>query len=134
MTSLNHNHRGLVLLPEICPEEEIFNFSCGYNRLYSLENSPEIIIGDFDCCGNTLSNLEGGPKIVKGTYNCEYNSLISLREGPKNTRSFWIASNKLTSMIYSPKNNEQLIFADRNHLLTLDYTHTRVFYSYVWIL
>lgn len=131
MRDINHNHRGLVLLPEICPKEEIFNFSCVYNRLYSLENSPEITIGDFDCCGNALVNLEGGPKIVKGTYNCEYNSLTSLRGGLKNTRSFWIASNKLTSLIYSPKNIEQLTFADRNHLLTLDYTRSKVFFAYV---
>ena len=50
-------------------------FSCSYNKLISLENSPKKVNGDFVCSGNNLTSLEGAPKKVSGNFFCSYNKL-----------------------------------------------------------
>lgn len=56
------------------------NFSCGYNELISLRNSPMNVGGEFNCESNLINNLEFSPLNVGGDYYCSYNkNLISLK-------------------------------------------------------
>jgi len=60
------------------------NFSCGSNKLTTLEGCP-IKVGDyFSCSKNKLTSLEHSPKIVEGSFSCIHNNLTSL-EGLENT-------------------------------------------------
>ncbi len=53
-------------------------FSCGWNRLTSLEGAPNAIGGDFNCSGNRLTSLEGAPSIVGKYFYCNGNRLTTL--------------------------------------------------------
>ncbi len=41
------------------------HFSCGWNRLTSLEGAPSIVGGDFWCAGNRLTTLVGVHRILR---------------------------------------------------------------------
>lgn len=59
------------------------NFSCGYNKLISLEGSPKWIGEDFECSFNELKTLEGGPETIIGNYSFSYNCLINFKGFPE---------------------------------------------------
>lgn len=70
-------------------------FTCGYNRLTSLEGSPEVCT-DFSCVGNYLKNLDGCPRFVYGNFNCAENELTTLIGCPEYvTGVFCCSYNKL---------------------------------------
>ena len=53
------------------------DFSCSYNNLISLHNSPTYIDGTFKCNNNALHSLSGGPAVAE-SYYCGNNFLINL--------------------------------------------------------
>jgi hypothetical protein len=79
-------------------------FDCSYNRLVSLEGSPQEVSGTFICSHNRLTSLEGGPKQVRGAYNCSRNRLTSLDGGPKQVGGSYVcAENPLKSLDGAPE-------------------------------
>lgn len=96
--------KGLKVLPKILKGVTIYGyFSCYFNELTTLENSPAEAYGFF-CDNNKLVSLEGGPKIVRGSFNCGNNNLVSLEGGPKIVTDNYICSNnKLTSLKGAPE-------------------------------
>jgi hypothetical protein len=64
-------------------------FSCDFNKLTSLENSPILTGGYFSCDSNKLTNLEGSPKEVGRSFYCSENQLTSF-EGISNVRGEYI--------------------------------------------
>ena len=58
-------------------------FSCGHNKLNSLEGSPKFVGGYFSCYDNQLKTLEGGPKIVMCQYYCINNQLVNFKGFPE---------------------------------------------------
>ena len=75
-------------------------FDCSYNKLTSLEGSPEIVEGYFNCQLNKLTSLEGGPKIVSSDFYCHRNQLTSLKGGPKIVigSRYWLDNNQIRDL------------------------------------
>jgi len=61
------------------------NFSCGSNKLTTLEGCPIKVGGYFSCSKNKLTSLEHSPKIVVNYFVCEGNKNITSLEGLENT-------------------------------------------------
>jgi hypothetical protein len=59
------------------------NFSCGWNKLTTLEGCPNYIGGDFSCYNNNLTTLEYCPNYVGDIFNCFGNNLTTLEGCPK---------------------------------------------------
>jgi hypothetical protein len=59
------------------------NFTCGRNRLTSLEGSPHTVGGHFSCGENQLTSLVGGPSSVGGDFYCYKNDLKSFEGFPE---------------------------------------------------
>jgi len=101
----------LVELPEILKDIEIGGyFTCSFNKLISLKNSP-ISVGNFStrlngfyCSHNQLITLEGAPKHIDGNFHCFDNELTSLKGAPEYVDGdFYCHKNKLTSLEYCPE-------------------------------
>jgi hypothetical protein len=80
------------------------NFSCGFNALTTLENSPREVAGSFYANNNQLKDLKGGPQSVGLTYDCDHNQLETL-EGAPNVinRHFDCSWNNLTDLRGAPR-------------------------------
>ncbi len=83
-------------------------FDCSYNRLTSLEGSPDQCTM-FICSDNQLESLEHGPKLVSDFY-CQRNKLTSLEYGPQlkdinatTGVNYNCSTNKITSLKGAPK-------------------------------
>jgi len=80
---------------EGCPNEvrSIFSsiFSCGCNKLTSLEHSPKIVLGNFNCSENDITSLEGlENNSIDSWLNAEgCRDLYSLKGFPKKVGNFW---------------------------------------------
>ena len=80
------------------------NFSCGTNKLTSLQGCPQSVDGDFVCNNNLLTRLQDCPQSIRGHFNCGNNKLTSLEGGPQFVGGHFICfSNKLTSLENCPK-------------------------------
>lgn len=94
---------------EGCPINIKGNFYCGYNKLTNLEFCPKVGINNFGCAHNNLTSLKGCPNIVRGSFFCENNNLISLQGCPEQIGdSFYCMDNPLTDIENFPnmiKNN-----------------------------
>jgi len=87
------------------------NFSCGENKLTSLEGCPREVGGNFDCQSNKLNSLKGSPQVVRGDFYCTYNELTSLEGGPHTVGGgFSCVYNKLTSLRFAPDEVEGGVF------------------------
>lgn len=79
-------------------------FSCSYNELTSLKNSPISVGNEFNCERNLISNLEFSPTIVGGDYYCSNENLITLKGAPKIINgSFTCRHSGLTSLEFCPE-------------------------------
>lgn len=65
------------------PQEVTGGFFCHDNRITSLLGSPQKVGGSFYCYENRLSTLEGSPREVGGDFYCDSNDLISLEGAPQ---------------------------------------------------
>src|ERR1035437_2259011 len=70
---VNLDHNSLIKLPKILFNKVEGYFSCSYNKLISLRNSPSIVTGDFYCDNNNIISLEGCPIEVEMFFNIECN-------------------------------------------------------------
>jgi hypothetical protein len=61
-------------------------FSCGLNRLISLDNIPEYVSGNFYCSTNNLTSLENLPKYIGGYINFVDNKIWSFKGIPDSFR------------------------------------------------
>jgi len=87
------------------------DFDCSYNRLSTLEGSPQEVGGNYDCSRNDLTSLRGAPRKVGGSFNCSDNALTSLRGLPESIGEVGIYAN------YRPTSR---IIADTNPLASLE--------------
>jgi hypothetical protein len=95
-------------------------FDCSDNKLTNLEGAPKEIGSDFDCSNNELTNLEGAPDNVGGCFYCDYNELTNLEGAPdKVGSSFYCGNNELTSLEGSPKEIGGYFSCFNNKLTTL---------------
>jgi hypothetical protein len=81
------------------------DFTCGHNKLISLEGAPKSVVGNFTCGHSHLTNLEGLPKSIGG-FICAYNDhLINLEGMPESIKgALHIIENKsLISLEGAPK-------------------------------
>ena len=85
------------------------NFDCSWNKLTSLEGSPQKVGGSFDCRHNNLTSLKGAPQEVGGSFDCRGNrhsegKLYSLEGAPQKVGGdFYCSSNRLTSLKGAPQ-------------------------------
>ena len=86
-----------VEIPEWLKKVEIEgDFSCGYNRLTTLKNCPQMIGRSFSCLYNNLKNLRGCPEKIVWNFNCSNNNLVSLEDCPKTVEGiFWCHTNNV---------------------------------------
>jgi len=97
------------------------NFSCYYNKLLSLEGSPQTVDGNFNCFDNKLLSLKDGPQTVKGIFNCSYNELTTLEDSPQTVgRSFDCSNNDLIQLKGGPKKVNGNFDCSRNKLKSLE--------------
>lgn len=68
-------------------------FSCSYNNLTSLKNSPLEVTGSFLCDNNKLKNLNFSPLTVGGDFECQNNLLQSLNCMPKKIGNILVIDN-----------------------------------------
>ena len=54
------------------------SFYCQFNKLTSLEGSPNYVGGDFLFFRNNITSLEGSPDFVGGDYSCSSNKITTL--------------------------------------------------------
>jgi hypothetical protein len=79
-------------------------FSCSYNKLKTLEGSPQTVGEDFHCSGNELKTLEGCPQTVDGVFDCYSNELKSLEGSPRTINGrFSCYNNELKTLKGSPQ-------------------------------
>jgi hypothetical protein len=71
------------------------SFSCGFNKLESLDGSPEAVAGDFYCNMNSLKNLKGSPQVVNGSFYCGGNPLTSLEGAPEEVGGWFLCDKQL---------------------------------------
>jgi hypothetical protein len=75
------------------------DFSCGYNQLTSLKNSPYYVGGLFSCVHNKLTSLQYCPQHVGCFFSCSTNYITSLQYCPKYIGgNFYCMENKLSSV------------------------------------
>ena len=80
------------------------DFLCGFNKLTTLEGSPESVGEYFYCYYNKLITLKGGPKRVGKDFDCSYNELTTLEGSPVSVgRDFHCYNNPLTTLKDGPK-------------------------------
>jgi len=48
------------------------SFYCNYNKLTTLEGSPQSVGGNFDCRGNKLENMNYTPMYIMGEVKCDF--------------------------------------------------------------
>ena len=86
--------KGLKSLPNDIPKYVNSYFSCGHNKLTSIQGVPKCVGNDFYCCYNKLTSLQGAPKYVSGNFGCDHNKLTSLQYAPKYVGGdFWCHNN-----------------------------------------
>lgn len=51
------------------------DFNCSYNKLNTLQGSPQEIGGDFYCGNNQLTTLQGVPQKINGDFICNNNQI-----------------------------------------------------------
>jgi len=75
------------------------DFHCGFNKLTSLNGSPQSIDGDFYCISNHLTSLEGAPQRVGGIFWCYSNKLKNIDYLPKYYKKLHIYNNPIFKII-----------------------------------
>lgn len=75
--------------------EVVGNFFCSFNKLNSLDFSPEFVVGGFFCNNNELTSLKNCPKTVNGTFDCSCNNLISLDYCPRYVSGVFYCDNNI---------------------------------------
>jgi hypothetical protein len=82
--SLNFDSMGLMSLTEIPIRFRKVSgyFSCQWNNIISLQQSPSTVGGYFSFYHNKLTSLKGAPSTVGGDFNCFINKFISLQHSP----------------------------------------------------
>jgi len=81
--SFDCEHRKLKTLSRVKFGKVSGNFFCRYNKLTSLEGSPQEVGGNFGCYNNDLTSLKGAPQKVGWGFYCYYNNLTSLEGAPR---------------------------------------------------
>jgi hypothetical protein len=121
----------LTELPEWLADVEVDgNFSCAYNLLTSLKNSPKKVNGGFFCYGNRLTSLAGAPKILtlqkrsspyaQIAFHCGGNNLTTLEGGPEIVEGdYYCSENQLTSLVGAPE-EVSILYCSYNRLQTLE--------------
>jgi len=79
------------------------NFSCGNNKLTTLEGCPKVVYGYFRCSENRLTSLEHSPKIVEDDFICRHNIHLTSLEGLENTYIDGVLDVSICSKLYSLK-------------------------------
>ena len=80
--NINLNRRGLSKLP-LKFNRISGDFSCGGNKLTTLEGCPKFVGGDFYCEYNQFTTLENCPEYVGGYFACRVNQLKDFRGFPE---------------------------------------------------
>jgi len=79
-------------------------FMCYYNKLKTLEGSPQTVGHDFDCSDNNLVSLEGCPQTVSIDFNCSDNELKTLKGCPQTVGgNFYCFNNELKDLEHFPE-------------------------------
>ena len=78
-------------------------FNCSYNKLLSLEGSPQTVGSGFYCFDNKLVSLKGCPQTVGSGFYCFNNKLVSLEGCPQTVGNFKCNDNELESLEGSPQ-------------------------------
>ena len=111
----------LYILPDLSDVIIDGDFTCGHNKLFSLEGAPKTIKGSFYCSYSHLTSLEGAPTSIGRDFQCLYNNrLLSLKGAPESVgESLKIIGNRqLTSLEGAPKSVERDICCESNYQLT----------------
>lgn len=108
-------------LTEIPPEYKGIkvngDFSCFFNELTSLKNSPASVSGGFLCMYNKLTTLLGGPVTVDGEYDCRYNNLANLIGASVVVNSYFTCQNNdITSLEGVPQIIRGEFYCNGNNL------------------
>ena len=133
---------GLTKLPDMHNIRVLGDFSCAYNNLENLDNSPArvdglfncrnchlvslshapaYVGGDFRCWDNNLENLDGGPKYVGGYFEVHDNKLTTLRNGPEYVGAAYLCyNNKLVNLDGAPRIIRSDFICSDNRLETLN--------------
>ncbi len=94
--------------------------NCCYNKLTTLEGSPNYVGTYFYCNNNQLTTLEGSPNYVGTYFICCYNELTSLVGSPNEVGvNFNCSFNKLTSLEYSPERVGGSFYCSNNKIISL---------------
>lgn len=76
------------------------NFYCRYNKLISLEGSPEKVGGDFMCGRNEILSLEHSPKEIGGEFSCFENDIKDLKGFVPSGIKIDLEDNPIYTIIY----------------------------------
>ena len=112
--------RGLVKLPLKFRNVSGY-FSCGGNKLTTLEGVPQSVGGDFYCNSNQLTTLEGAPQSVGGYFHCSYNKLTTLEGAPQSVGGYFSCyNNQLTTLEGAPQSVGGYFSCYNNQLTSLE--------------
>ena len=76
------------------------DFSCGHNRLTSLEGSPIEINNSFWCNFNRLTSFEFAPKIIRGGFDCENNNIKTFEHFPSYIKYYFCCDDNPISYVW----------------------------------
>jgi hypothetical protein len=81
-----------------CPVRVGNEFYCNYNRLTSLQYSPQYMEnGDFYCRSNKIESLQYCTELIRGNFYCSYNKLTSLEHHPTVYGGFYCRDNQINT-------------------------------------
>jgi hypothetical protein len=81
-----------------CPVRVGNEFYCNYNRLTSLQYSPQYMEnGNFGCGWNKIESLQYCTKLIRGDFYCYNNELTSLEYHPTVYGRFYCSNNQINT-------------------------------------
>ena len=92
-------------------------FYCSYNKLTSLEFSPQTVGSDFYCSDNQLTSLKFCPETVSGSFYCYSNKLTSLEFCPQAIGGSFYCDNNPELKEIQEINDFKLIYLEHKKIL-----------------
>jgi hypothetical protein len=96
-----------------CPVRVGDGFYCNYNRLTSLQYSPQYVeSGNFSCGSNKIESLQYCAELIRGGFSCSSNKLTSLEYHPTVYGEFHCQYNQINTFENFYYYKEDVYFRD----------------------
>ena len=96
-----------------CPVRVGNGFYCGWNKIESLQYSPQYVEnGNFSCGWNKIESLQYCTELIRSNFSCSYNKLTSLEYHQTVYGEFWCRYNQINTFENFYYYKEDVVFDD----------------------